>query len=82
MLVFVLFDSLLWVLSSFATISTRKRELVALPLLSFRCLVAVNVLWFFLMVPWVGLQYVIVVFPDLTHLLLDVNPTSGICFVC
>ena len=32
------------------------------------CLVAVNVLWLFLMVPWVDLQYVIVVFPDHTHL--------------
>ena len=28
----------------------------------------VNVLWLFLAVPWVGLQYVIVVFPDHTHL--------------
>ena len=31
----------------------------------------VSVLWLFLMVPWVGLQCVIVVFPDHTHLLLD-----------
>ena len=28
-------------------------------------------LWLFLRVPWVGLQYVIVVFPDHTHLLFD-----------
>ena len=28
----------------------------------------VSVLWFLLTVPWVGLQYVIVVFPDHTHL--------------
>ena len=49
---------------------------MAWPLLSFRCLVTVNVfvnvLWLFLTVPWVGLQCVIVVFPDLTHLLLDI----------
>ena len=33
------------------------------------CLVAVNVLWLFLTVPWVGLQCAIVVFPDHTHFL-------------
>ena len=44
-----------------------KRELVALLLLSFGCLFNVNVLWLFLTVPWVGLQFVI--FPDHTHLL-------------
>ena len=27
----------------------------------------VSVLWIFLTVPWVGLQFVIVVFPDHTH---------------
>ena len=27
--------------------------------------------WLFLMVPWVGLQCVIVVFPDHTHLLFN-----------
>ena len=32
----------------------------------------------FLQVPWVGLQYVIVVFPDHTHLLLDLSITNGI----
>ena len=36
--------ALLYVLSSFAIILTRKRELVALLLLSFRCLVIANVL--------------------------------------
>ena len=46
-----------------------KRELFALFQLSFRCLVTDNVLWLFLSVPWVGLQFVIVVFPDHTHLL-------------
>ena len=33
---------------------------------------AVSVLWLFLTLPWAGLQYVIVVFPDNTHLLVDV----------
>ena len=47
------------------------RKLVALLLLSFRCLFTINVLWFFLTVPWVGLQYVIVVFPDHTHFLFN-----------
>ena len=47
----------------------RKRALVALLLLSFPCLVTVNVLWLFLTVPWIGLGCVIVVIPDHTHLL-------------
>ena len=54
--------------SSFAITLTRKRKLVALLLLSYRCLNTVNVLWLFLTTPWVGLLYVIVVFPDTTHL--------------
>ena len=53
----------------------RKRELAALLWLSSWCLVAVSALWLFLMVPWVGLQCVIVVFPHHTHLLF---PTSSI----
>ena len=44
-----------------------KRKLVALLLLSYGCVVAVDVLCLFLMVPWVGLQCVTVVFPDHTH---------------
>ena len=32
---------------------------------------AVGVLWLFLVEPWVGLQCVIVVFPDHTHLLFQ-----------
>ena len=40
--------ALLYVLSRFAIILTRKIELVALLLLSFGCLVTVNVLWPFL----------------------------------
>ena len=53
--------------SSFAIILMGKRELVALLGLSSRCLVIV--VWLFLAVPWVCLQFVIVVFPDHTHLL-------------
>ena len=59
--------TLLCVLSSFAIILKRKRELVALLLSSYVCLVTVYVLWLFLMMPWVGLHCVIVVFPDHTH---------------
>ena len=53
--------------SSFAIILKRKRKLIALILLSYRCIITINVLWLFLTVPWVGLQYVIVVFPDHTN---------------
>ena len=52
----------------FIFVLKRKRKLVALLLLSYRCIVYVNVLWLFLTVLWVGLQCVIVVFPDHTHL--------------
>ena len=43
-----------------------KRELVALLSLSSWCLVIV--VWLFLAVPWVCLQFVVVVFPDHTFL--------------
>ena len=59
--------ALVCVHSSFAIILKIKRKLVALLLLSYRFIVTINVLWFFLTVPWVGLQCVIVVFPDHTH---------------
>ena len=64
-------NALLCVHSSFAIILKKKRKLVALLriLLSYRCIVTINVLWLFLMVPSVGLQCVLVVFPDHTHLL-------------
>ena len=68
MLVFVWY-TLIYVHPSFAMVLTRKIELVALLLLSFGGLVTVIVLWLFLAVPWVGLQCVIVVLPDHTHLL-------------
>ena len=59
--------TLLYVHFSFAIILIGKRELVALLSLSSRCLVIVVLL--FVAVPWVCLQFVIVVFPDHTHLL-------------
>ena len=58
---------LLYVHSSFAIILMGKRELVALLCLSSWCLLIVE--WLFLAVPWVSLQFVIVVFPDPTHFL-------------
>ena len=63
--------ALLCVHFSFAIILKRKRKLVALLLLSYRCIITINVLWLFLTVPWVGLLYVIVGCPDNTHLLFD-----------
>ena len=53
-----------------AIILKRKRELVALLFFFFLSsiyLATGNVLLLFLTVPWVGLQYVIVVFPDHTY---------------
>ena len=57
--------ALIYVHSSFAIILMRKRELVVLLSMSSWCLVIV--VWLFLAVPWVGLQFVIVVFSDHTH---------------
>ena len=59
--------TLLYVHSRFAIILMGKRELVALFSLSSWCLVIV--VWLFLAVSWNCLQFVIVVFPDHTHLL-------------
>ena len=59
--------TLLYVHSSIAIILMGKRELVALFKLSSWCLVMVERL--FLAVPWGCLQFVIVIFPDHTHLL-------------
>ena len=63
--------ALLCVHSSFSIILKRKRKLVILLLLSYRCIFTINVLWLLLTVPWVGLQCVIVVFPDHTHFFID-----------
>ena len=59
--------TLLCVRSSIAIILMGKRELVALLILSSRCLTMVGPL--FLAMPWGCLRFVIVVFPDHTHLL-------------
>ena len=64
--------ALLCVNSSFAIILKRNRKLVALLLLSYSCIVTVNVMWLSLAAPWVGLQCMIVVFPDHTHFLMRV----------
>ena len=71
---------LLYVHSSIAIILMGKRELIALLNLSSWCLVMVERL--FLAVPQGCLQFVIVVFPDHTHLLfLVVNPITVCNFV-
>ena len=59
--------TLLYVHSSFAIILMGKRELVVVLSMSSWCLVMVK--WLFLAVPWVCMRFVIVVFPDHTHLL-------------
>ena len=66
-IVFALCCMLLYVHSSIAIILMGKREVVALLNLSSWCLVMVERL--FLAVPGGCLQFVIVVFPDHTHLL-------------
>ena len=68
--------ALLCVHSSFAIISMEKRELVALLFLSSWC--HVIVMWLFLAMPRVCLQFVIVVFPDNTHFLFLVIVKTSI----
>ena len=51
-----------------------EEESGCLLLLSYRCIVTINVLWLFFPVPWVGLQCVIVVFYDNIHLLFQLVP--------
>ena len=63
--------TLLYVHSSIAIILMGKKELVALLILSSCCLVMVERV--FLMVPGGCLRFVIVVFPDHTHLLIPVH---------
>ena len=62
--------------SSFAIILIGKRELVALLCLS-SCYFVIGV-WLCLRMPWVCLQFVIVVFPDHTHLLFCIKHKLGI----
>ena len=73
--------TLVYVHSSIAIILMGKRELVALLNLSPWCLVMVE--WLFLAVPWGCLQFVIVVFPDHTHLLFLLQKTqyAGVAFI-
>ena len=61
--------AILCVHSSFAIILKGKIKLVTLLVLSYRCIVTINVLWLFLTVQSAGLQCMIVVFPDRSHLL-------------
>ena len=61
---------LVLMISSFAIILLRKRELVALLQLYSCCRVTAFVLWHSLVVPWVGLWSVIVASPGHTHLIL------------
>ena len=68
--------TLLYVHSSIAIILMEKRELVALLSLSSWCLVMVE--WLFLAVPWGCLRFLIVVFPDHTHLLFLNKPRIGV----
>ena len=76
--------TLLYVHSSVAIILMGKKELVALLNLSSWCLVVVGRL--FLAVPWVCLQFVIVVFPDHTHLLFlskqgNINHSQSVAII-
>ena len=67
--------TLLYVHSSIAIILMGKRELVALLNLSSWCLVMVERL--FLAIPWGSLRFVIVAFPDHTHLLFLATCTNS-----
>ena len=69
--------TLLCVRSSIAIILMGKRELVALLNLSSWCLVMVE--WLFLAVPQGCLRFVIVVFPDHTHLLFLGTLPFNVC---
>ena len=56
------------IVSIFAIISLRKKEVVDLLCLSFSCIVVVSILYLFLRIQCGGLQCVIGVFPDHTQL--------------
>ena len=70
--------TLLYVHSSIAVILMGKRELIALLNLSSWCLVMVERL--FLAVPRGCLQFMIVVFPDHTHLLFFISKDTYLVF--
>ena len=65
---YLFYYALLCVHSSFAIILKKKRKIVALLLLSYRCIVTISVMWPFSTMPWVELQCVIVIFPDHSYL--------------
>ena len=71
---------LLYAHSRIAIILMGKRELVALLNLSSWCLVMVE--WLFLAVPWGCLRFLIVVFPDHTHLLFLISMLTRTFVVC
>ena len=71
--------TLLYVHSSIAIILMGKRELIALLNLSSWCLVIVERL--FLALPQGCLQFVIVAFPDHTHLLFFTSFLDTVCIV-
>ena len=68
------------VLSSFAIISLRKRELVALLYSCSCCRVTISVLSPFYAVPWVGLWSVIAAFPGQTYMRFTPNVNSSFSF--
>ena len=70
--------TLLCAYSSFAIILMWKRKFAVLLSLSSWCLVIF--VWLFLAVPWVCLQFVIVVFPDHTYLLFFINRFAALQF--
>ena len=67
-----------YVHSSFGIILIGKRELFVLLSWFSWCLVVV--VWLILAVPWLCLQFVIVVFPNHTHLLLLKDPCNSTLF--
>ena len=70
---------LLFVVSSIAIISLGKRELGTLVCSEF-CVA--YVLWIFLVVPWVGLSYVVVAFHGHTHLPFSFPVASQAKYFC
>ena len=64
--------ALLCVQFSFAIILKRKKKAGCFAFIVLQCIVIINVMCRFLTVPWVGVQGVIVVFPDHTHLLFSI----------
>ena len=86
---YLLCYALLCVNSSFAITLKMKRNLVALLLLSYRCIGYYKCSVALPHGAWVGLQYVTVVFPDHTHLLFSydvlktkLNPIPFIALTC